>query len=90
LRSFSIFLLPVILDLKYIDGKMFLITKVGDGDFVGVVMSAVLARGNGIEIPVKRKSQPEEKPEPKKKKQLSWQSVKTLPKLFFKIKFIIG
>ena len=41
-------------------------------------MSAVLARENGIEIPVKRKSQPEEKPEPKKKKQLSWQSVKTL------------
>ncbi|MBT6613204.1 MAG: hypothetical protein HN580_09080 [Deltaproteobacteria bacterium] len=53
-------------------------------------MSAVLARENGIEIPVKRKSQPEEKPEPKKKKQLSWRSVKTLPKLFFKIKFIIG
>ncbi len=58
----------VILDLKYIDGKIFLIEKVGEDDFVGVTMSAKMARENGIDIPEKGKSEPESKPESKKKK----------------------
>ncbi len=41
--------------------------KVGD-DFVGVIMSASLARQNGIDIPEKGKSEPESKPDTKKKK----------------------
>ncbi len=58
----------VILDLKYIEDKVFLIEKVGEDDFAGVIMSASLARENGIDIPEKGKSEPEEKPEQKKKK----------------------
>ena len=56
----------VILDLKYIEEKVFLIEKVGEDDFVGVIMSAKIARENGIDIPEKGK--PESKSEPKKKK----------------------
>ena len=55
----------VILDLKYIEGKIFLIEKKGETDFVEVIMSASLARENGIEIPEKGKA--ESKPEKKKK-----------------------
>jgi hypothetical protein len=60
----------VILDLKYIEEKVFLIEKVGKDDFVGVIMSASLARENGIDIPEKGKSEtkPESKPDQKKKK----------------------
>lgn len=59
----------VILDLKYIDDKVFLIEKVGEDDFVGVIMSASLARENGIEIPEKGSApKTESKPETKKKK----------------------
>ena len=58
----------VILDLKYIEGKVFLIEKVGEDDFVGVIMSASLARENGIDIPEKGKSEPETKSDAKKKK----------------------
>ncbi|MBT3750743.1 MAG: hypothetical protein HOG34_17315, partial [Bacteroidetes bacterium] len=43
----------VILDLKYIEEKVFLIEKVGEDDFVGVIMSAKMARENGIDIPEK-------------------------------------
>ena len=56
----------VILDLKYIEDKVFLIEKVGEDDFAGVIMSASLARENGIDLPEKGKS--ESKPESKKKK----------------------
>jgi|APSaa5957512622_1039677.scaffolds.fasta_scaffold402625_1 hypothetical protein len=60
----------VILDLKYIKDKVFLIEKKGEEDFVGVIMSAGLARENGIDIPEKGKSEtkPESKPDQKKKK----------------------
>ena len=55
-----------LVDLKYVDEKVFLISKVGEDDFVGVIMSAKMARENGIDIPEKGK--PESKSEPKKKK----------------------
>ncbi len=55
----------VILDLKYIEEKVFLIEKVGEDDFVGVILSARYCRENGIDIPEKGK--PESKPEKKKK-----------------------
>ncbi len=56
----------LILDIKYIDEKVFLIEKVGDDDYVGVLTSARFLRENGIDIPEKGKS--ESKPEVKKKK----------------------
>ncbi len=55
-----------LVDLKYIDEKVFLISKVGEDDWVGVLTSARFLRENGIEIPEKGKA--ESKPEPKKKK----------------------
>ena len=57
-----------LVDLKYVDEKVFLISKVGEDDFVGVLTSARFLRDNGIEIPEKGKSEPESKPEQKKKK----------------------
>ena len=57
-----------LVDLKYVDEKVFLIEKVGEDDFVGVLTSARFLRDNGIEIPEKGKSEPESKPEQKKKK----------------------
>jgi hypothetical protein len=60
-----------IVDLKYVDEKVFLIEKVGEDDFVGVLTSARFLRENGIEIPAKEKAATAklgEKPETKKKK----------------------
>jgi hypothetical protein len=63
-----------LIDLKYVDEKVFLIEKVGEDDFVGVLTSARFLRENGIEIPVKEKAikaksdDTAEKPEVKKKK----------------------
>ena len=61
-----------IVDLKYVDEKGFLIEKVGEDDFVGVLTSARFLRDNGISIPAKGKTKSEdkteEKPEVKKKK----------------------
>lgn len=60
-----------IVDLKYVDEKVFLIEKVGEDDFVGVLTSARFLRENGIEIPAKGKAKSDdkaEKPEAKKKK----------------------
>jgi hypothetical protein len=45
-----------IVDLKYVDEKVFLIEKVGEDDFVGVLASARYLRENGIEIPTKEKA----------------------------------
>ena len=41
-------------DVKYVDEKVFLIEKVGEDDFVGVLTSARFLRENGIDIPVKK------------------------------------
>ncbi len=57
-----------LVDLKYIDEKVFLIEKVGEDDFVGVLMSARFCRENGIKIPAKEKEAKEVKAEAKKKK----------------------
>ncbi len=57
----------LILDLKYIDEKVFLIKKVGEDDYIGVLMSVRFCRENGIKIPAKE-SKPEVKAEAKKKK----------------------
>jgi hypothetical protein len=64
-----------LVDLKYVDTKAFLISKVGEDDYVGVLTSARFLRENGIEIPAKGKAatakpedKVEEKPEVKKKK----------------------
>jgi hypothetical protein len=67
-----------LVDLKYVDEKVFLIEKVGSDDFVGVLTSARFLCDNGIDIPAKTKSvkaDPDaksedkvEKPEVKKKK----------------------
>ena len=57
-----------IIDLKYVDEKVFLIEKVGEDDFVGVLTSARYLRQNGIEIPTKGKSKAEDKVEKPKKK----------------------
>ena len=43
-----------LVDLKYVDEKVFLIEKVGEDDFVGVLTSARFLRENGIDIPVKK------------------------------------
>jgi hypothetical protein len=45
-----------IVDLKYVDEKVFLISKVGEDDWVGVLTSARFLRENGIEIPAKEKA----------------------------------
>ncbi len=45
----------LILDLTYIDDKVFLIEKVGEVDYDGVLMSARFRRENGIIIPAKEK-----------------------------------
>jgi hypothetical protein len=60
-----------IVDLKYVDEKVFLIEKVGSDDYVGVLTSARFLRENGISIPTKSKAKSDdtaEKPEVKKKK----------------------
>jgi hypothetical protein len=60
-----------IVDLKYVDEKVFLIEKVGEDDYVGVLTSARFLRENGIDIPEKGKAKSDdkdEKPETKKKK----------------------
>ena len=61
-----------IVDLKYVDEKVFLIEKVGEDDSVGVLTSARFLRENGIDIPAKGKAKSddkaEEKTEAKKKK----------------------
>ncbi len=59
-----------LVDLRYVDEKVFLISKVGEDDYIGVLTSARFLRENGIEIPAKGKSEtkPESKPEQKKKK----------------------
>ena len=62
-----------IVDLKYVDSKVFLIEKVGEDDFVAVLTSARFLRENGIDIPAKGKEAvstdtSEEKTEVKKKK----------------------
>jgi hypothetical protein len=44
-----------LVDLKYVKEKVFLIEKVGEDDFVGVLTSAKFLRDNGIEIPAKGK-----------------------------------
>ena len=59
-----------LVDLKYVKEKVFLIEKVGEDDFVGVLTSATFLRENGIEIPAKGKTEvveTEEKPKSKKK-----------------------
>ncbi len=55
----------IILDLKYVDGKIFLVEKVGEEDYCAVILSARFCRENGIDIPEKGK---DPKPDPKKKK----------------------
>ncbi|MBT4091274.1 MAG: hypothetical protein HOE30_22540 [Deltaproteobacteria bacterium] len=57
-----------IVDLKYVDEKVFLIEKVGSDDYVGVLTSARFLRDNGIEIPAKGKAKSEDKADVKKKK----------------------
>ena len=61
-----------LVDLKYVDKKVFLIEKVGEDDYVGVLTSARFLRENGIEIPAKvataKPDEKAEKPEAKKKK----------------------
>ncbi len=57
-----------LVDLKYVCSKVFLIEKVGEDDYVGVVTSARILRENGIDIPMKGKAKSESKAEPKKKK----------------------
>ena len=60
-----------LVDLKYVDEKVFLIEKAGSDDYVGVLTSARFLRDNGIEIPAKEKSvkaKSDDKAEPKKKK----------------------
>ena len=63
-----------IVDLKYVDEKVFLIEKVGEDDWVGILASARFLRENGISIPAKGKAvtaksdDTAEKPETKKKK----------------------
>ena len=59
-----------IVDLKYVDEKIFLIEKVGSDDYVDVLTSARFLRENGIDIPAKGKAEvveTEEKPKAKKK-----------------------
>jgi hypothetical protein len=59
-----------LVDLKYVDSKVFLIEKVGSDDYVGVLTSARYLRENGIDIPAKGKTEvveTEEKPKSKKK-----------------------
>jgi len=57
-----------LVDLKYVDEKVFLIEKVGEDDYVGVLTSARFLRENGIDIPAKGKAEVvEEKPKAKKK-----------------------
>ena len=63
-----------IVDLKYVDEKVFLIEKVGEDDWVGILASARFLRENGISIPAKGKAvtaksedKAEEKPDKKKK-----------------------
>ena len=60
-----------LVDLKYVKEKVFLIEKVGEDDYVGVLTSARFLRDNGIEIPAKSKAKSddkvEEKPDKKKK-----------------------
>jgi hypothetical protein len=62
-----------IVDLKYVDEKVFLIEKVGEDDYVGVLTSARFLRDNGISIPAKGKAvtaksdDTAEKPDKKKK-----------------------
>jgi len=60
----------LILDIKYIDEKVFLIEKVGEDDYVGVLTSARFLRENGISIPARGKAKSEDKAEekPDKKK----------------------
>jgi hypothetical protein len=41
-------------DLKYVAEKVFLIEKVGEDNFFGVLTSARFLRDNGIKIPVTR------------------------------------
>ena len=58
-------------DLKYINEKVFLIEKVGEDDYFGVLTSARFLRENGIEIPAKEKAataKPDAKSDDKKKK----------------------
>ena len=57
-----------LVDLKYVDEKVFLIEKVGSDDYVGVLTSARFLRDNGIEIPAKGKAKSEDKADVKKKK----------------------
>jgi len=59
-----------IVDLKYVDEKVFLIEKVGEDDYVGVLTSARFLRENGISIPARGKAKSEDKAEekPDKKK----------------------
>jgi hypothetical protein len=45
-----------LVDLKYVDEKVFLLEKVGEDDYVGVLTSARFLRENGIDIPAKAKS----------------------------------
>ncbi len=42
-----------LVELKFIDEKVFLISKVGEDDYVGVLTSARFLRENGIKIPEK-------------------------------------
>ncbi len=60
----------ILLDIRYVAGKVFLVSKPGSEDFDAVIMSASLARENGIDIPEKGKSEskPDTKPDTKKKK----------------------
>ena len=57
-----------LVDLKYVDEKAFLIEKVGEDDFVGVLTSARFLRDNGIDIPAKGKEVVETESKPKAKK----------------------
>jgi hypothetical protein len=61
-----------LVDLKYVDEKVFLIEKVGSDDYVGVLTSARFLRENGIKIPAMGKEvveteTTEDKPKSKKK-----------------------
>ncbi len=56
------------LDLKYKPETVICVEKVGVDDFAAVICSAEFLRQNGIDLPEKGKSEPETKPEPKKKK----------------------
>ncbi len=57
-----------LLDLKYKPDDIILVSKPGSDDYVCVLANPQMLRDEGVDIPEKGKSEPESKPESKKKK----------------------